>query len=455
LETARKLGIGLSPVVDHQLLNLLIEKKISPAAIAQSGLFYAREDTSIRQFKPRFRGRLMIPIRDVQGRIIAFTARVCPLTPADDPTGDAKYINSPETPIFSKSHMVFGLDLARKNIKSQDTPFLLVEGQLDAIRCWENGLTTAVAPQGTSVTSHQLSLLKRYTHQLDIVMDADAAGHRAALRVLPMAIQAGLEPWFIRLPEGEDPDSLLKKQGRSGWESLSTQKESGVVFAVKTLLPDGRLASLHAKEAALRQLFECYEQAESYSLAESAIKQAGRLLGISDYTIDAALPHLRKKIKQPIISSAPTANKSLTNYADTLVIGISSHFNFMEMLSTRIEPEWLHDAGLSGQLLNRFLAAYQEGICRSPNELTDLLETNEERNHFYTLLAQDKIALESLPQAIQEATLGLFQKYYLKQKEDLTRQLAQIDPNDHEALSQLQNSRIQIRRILENPPHFD
>jgi DNA primase len=101
--------------------------------------------------RPRFRGRLMIPIRDHQGRVVAFTARQTDLTPEDDPAREAKYVNSPETPIFTKGNLLFNLDRARTAV-GEGRPFVLVEGQLDALRCWSVGLKTAIAPQGTSIT---------------------------------------------------------------------------------------------------------------------------------------------------------------------------------------------------------------------------------------------------------------------------------------------------------------
>src|SRR5205085_6819116 len=142
--------------------------------------------------RSRFRGRLMIPIRDHQGRVVAFTARQTEMTPEDDPAREAKYVNSPETPIFTKGNLLFNLDRARTNV-GEGKPFVLVEGQLDALRCWSVGLKTAIAPQGTSTTESQLVSLRRYHRQVERFGDGDSAGQKAALRFLPMALRAGLE----------------------------------------------------------------------------------------------------------------------------------------------------------------------------------------------------------------------------------------------------------------------
>ena len=160
----------------------------------------------------RFRGRLMIPIRDHQGRISAFTARQLELTPQDDPSREAKYVNSPETPLFNKGALLFNMDRARMEV-GPEVPFVMVEGQLDAIRCWSVGIKGVVAPQGTGITESQLRLIKRYEPRMLCLMDGDRAGMQAALRMLPIALAQGVETSFIPLNEGEDPDDFLKKRG--------------------------------------------------------------------------------------------------------------------------------------------------------------------------------------------------------------------------------------------------
>ena len=452
LPLAKELSIGFAPVSGTHLLDYLLKKSFSEEALRQCGLFYAKDTAQdVRHLRPRFKGRLMIPIRDVQGRVVAFTARALSLTPKDDPTHEAKYINSPETPLFSKSNLVFGLEHARLHIKdTHATPLILVEGQLDTIRCWQMGIHTAVAPQGTSVTEQQLSLLRRYSTHIDVLMDGDAAGARAALRLLPMGIQAGLEFHFLALPEGEDPDSLLLKGGLPAWETLQGNRQDAIEFAIKAMAPEGRQASPHTKEAALRQLFTIYQAADSLPLAESALKRAGQLLGISEYTIDQELPKLR--INARPAQNVPIRDEKLTSYADILLIAASSNSDLIQALAQCIQPEWIDVSLLSGRLLGRFLAAAREGLWKDRSSADELLEDDTERNHFYSLLAREDLHLDNLQKAAEEALKGLFSVYFVKIKENLTRSLANIDPSDHKALSSLQNERIRIRRLLEQPP---
>jgi len=167
LALADEFKIGAAAPADDGLAAALLKRKFSEDALRQCGLFFVRDGAMIGlgSLKPRFRGRLMIPIRDHQGRVVAFTARQTDLTPEDDPAREAKYVNSPETPIFTKGNLLFNLDRARTNV-GDGKPFVMVEGQLDALRCWSVGLKSAIAPQGTSITEPQLVLLRRYQSQV-------------------------------------------------------------------------------------------------------------------------------------------------------------------------------------------------------------------------------------------------------------------------------------------------
>ena len=194
LKVAQQFKIGFAPAAPYSLFQYCKQKGIQMKALQASGLFFnSHQSHHPSELKSRFRGRLMIPIRDVQGRVIAFTARQLSETPSDDPSREAKYVNSPETQIFQKGRILFGMDHARKHV-SESEGFLIVEGQLDAIRCWTCGLHTAVAPQGTAITEDQIFLLQRYQPpQVYCLLDGDQAGRKAAERMLPkLQVWAGL-----------------------------------------------------------------------------------------------------------------------------------------------------------------------------------------------------------------------------------------------------------------------
>ena len=216
LETAHEFGVGYAPVDRHALGKFLSSKGISEKLLSKSGLFYDRKNTN--EWISIFCGRLMIPIREKLGRICGFTGRKLSTTPEWGEKKAPKYVNSPETPIFLKGQLLFNLDLANKAINEQKD-FLLVEGQLDAIRCYTEGFLTTVAPQGTAFKDTQAELMRKSNpRRVVCLLDGDEAGQKAALSYIPIFLKTGLDAHFATIPVGSDPDQILVEKGK---ETLS------------------------------------------------------------------------------------------------------------------------------------------------------------------------------------------------------------------------------------------
>ena len=385
-ETAKEVKIGYAPAARDAFALYCKERKISPAAMHQSGLFFAREgERNHEYFKSRFRGRLMIPIRDVQGRVVAFTARQLAQTPEDDPAREAKYVNSPETPIFHKGRILFGMDHARTHLKEGGS-FLLVEGQLDAIRCWSVGLHTAVAPQGTAITDDQMHLLRRYEpSSVECLLDGDSAGRKAALRALPLAFKAGLEFRFLLLPEKADPDDLLRQHGAEALEPLRKTAKSGIELAIADSLPEGRAPTTHEKTTALRTIFELLHHVQSEVAREDYIQIAARLVNVDP---QAALRDFQKvPAPRPSFNSEqsaettpkPTRDPLLTQATWELLWLVLHHPEYGNKLSEIIDYEWINTNSTTGSLLSRLLAELREGLIENANEVETIIDTVEER----------------------------------------------------------------------------
>src|SRR5580692_2015065 len=282
-EVAEDFKIGAAGPDGGGLGAAIQRKKYSEDALRQCGLFFIRDDAMITVggLRPRFRGRLMIPIRDHQGRVVAFTARQTALTPQDDPAREAKYVNSPETPIFTKSHLLFNLDRARTAV-GEGRPFVMVEGQLDAIRCWSVGLKTAVAPQGTSITEGQLALLRRYHAEVECFFDSDEAGQKAALRLLPMALKANIEVRFLTLAGDAkvDPDLLFLEKGIAAYDEVRRSALSAMAFACRALLPSPAAASSEQRSRAAQSVLGIIAAAESDVSRAAFVSEAASLLGL-------------------------------------------------------------------------------------------------------------------------------------------------------------------------------
>jgi DNA primase len=177
----------------------------------------------------RFRNRIMFPIRDEQGRVIGFSGRAL-----DDKAKTAKYVNSPETLLFRKSRVLYAMDKARRPIVDAGEA-IICEGQIDVIRCHAAGFETAVAAQGTAFTADHARILKRYADSVVLIFDPDKAGQDAAIRSATIFMDVGLAVRVARLPDGKDPDTLIREEGADGFRRIIEESQSAVGFQISVL----------------------------------------------------------------------------------------------------------------------------------------------------------------------------------------------------------------------------
>ncbi|MFA5265633.1 MAG: DNA primase [Opitutaceae bacterium] len=399
MEIADEFRIGAAAPVDDGLAAMLLKRRFSEESLRQCGLLFVRDDSmmTLGSIRTRFRGRLMIPIRDHQGRVVAFTARQTDLTPTDDASHDAKYVNSPETPIFSKSHLLFNLDRAR-TAAGDGHPFVLVEGQLDAIRCWSVGLKTAVAPQGTSITEQQLVLLRRYHQQVECFFDSDSAGQKAALRFLPMALKAGLEARFLTLTgqEKNDPDLLFLEHGLAAYEQVRASALSAMAFACRAHLPVPESATPEQKSRTAQTLFEIIAASESEVTRAGFIQEVSHFLQLPHSALsrdfDVFRHRLSRQSSQAAQSQASTTPPSQSGTAakdspeQHLLLLLLHHERLGKALSSTIPHQWIDTSHTPGLLLHRFLNEVEHDNWPGRDSLEELLHDTDERALIASLL---------------------------------------------------------------------
>jgi DNA primase len=456
METADEVKIGYAPSARNAFALYCRDRKVSPAAMHQSGLFFARDNERNHEyFKSRFRGRLMIPIRDVQGRVVAFTARQLPQTPEDDPARDAKYVNSPETPIFHKGRILFGMDHARTHIKDKEG-FLLVEGQLDAIRCWSVGLHTAVAPQGTALTEDQVHLLRRYDPAyVECLLDGDSAGRKAAIKYIPLAFKAGLEFKFLLLPEKADPDDLLRQHGAAALEPIRAVAKSGIELAIADSLPEDRPPTTHDKTTALRTVFELLQHVPSEVAREDYIQIASKIINVDPV---AALRDFNKAPKpttyqgpgQKAPTPPPAARDPLLTQATWELLWLVSHYpEYGTKLSEIIDYEWINTNSPAGRLLDRILAEIKEGLIENATQTENLIETIEDRQLLAEINLRD-LEVEDPKTHIEACLQTLYRNYLNARKKELEQRISNADTSSEEQL-RLMREVSQIRKTLAKP----
>ena len=465
-ELADEFKIGAADAAGSGLGAALLKRKFSEEALRRCGLFFIYEDAQLTlgALRPRFRGRLMIPIRDHQGRVCAFTARQTDLTPEDDPAHDAKYVNSPETPIFTKGNLLFNLDRARTAV-GEGRPFVLVEGQLDALRCWSVGLKTAIAPQGTSITESQLVLLRRYHTQVECFFDSDSAGQKAALRFLPMALKAGLEVRFLTLAGAEkiDPDLLFLERGLAAYDELRRSAQSAMTFACHAVLPDLSSASSEQKTRAAQTIFELIAAAEGEVARSEFLTEAASQLRLSAGAFQkdfqtfimrqnrqaAARPPQNPEPKTENSSGSSSASSPQTSERDLLLLCL--HFeNLGKPLSSALPHEWIDPNHAAGLLLNRFLAEFEHDTWPGRDHLDSLLETPEERSLVATLLF-DAPVLDDPVKVASEGLRQLRARALEPRLREIELALANSHADSNSDPISLLKARSEIQRQLRQP----
>lgn len=277
-ETIEEWQIGCSPDSWDDLIIFLKSKGYNENEIFLAGMSVKKEGTN--RFYNRFRGRIMFPIFDASGNVVAFSARVSPEKEAEEKMG--KYINSPQTMIYDKSKILFGLDRAKLEIKKQDLA-IIVEGQMDVITAHQHGFKNVIASSGTALTAEQVALLKRYSQNIALAFDMDEAGGLAAERGIAQAMQAEMNIKVIEIAGGKDPDECIKRNPDAWKEAVARAKPmmqyyfdktfagldldrvEGKREAAKILLPViAKLGNMIERDFWLKKLSQKIDVAENY-----------------------------------------------------------------------------------------------------------------------------------------------------------------------------------------------
>ena len=295
-ETIARFLLGYSPSGWENTLTALKARGLRPEEIHGAGLGIARDDGG---YYDRFRGRLMFPIHDVQGRVRGFGARILKDEP-DQP----KYINTPETEIFKKGLGFYGLYQAKEEIRKRGK-VLVVEGYFDQIALDQAGVKYAVATLGTALTPEHARLLRRYTREVFLIFDADAAGQKAALRSLEPFLEAGLSPRIALIPQGKDPDEFLRSHSAADFEKLLESAPPLVAHSMDLTIAEAGPTPAGLSRAisqATELLSKIYDPIERNAFAERLARRTGAPLS----QVQARLRRPEKK-KAPSESAPPTA----------------------------------------------------------------------------------------------------------------------------------------------------
>ena len=246
-QTCKEFRLGAAPAAWDTTMQHLLSRGFAIEHLVDAGLVITREDGKTYD---RFRGRAMFAIADSGGRVVGFSAR----TLTDDP-GQPKYVNSPQSIVFEKSKLLYGLDRAKRAIQADRTA-IIVEGQADVITLHQAGITNVVASSGTALTAEHLRILKRFADAIILVFDSDEAGQKAITKGIELGLASGFDVRCVVLPEGTDPDSLVRTSGADALRPLLSSAVSWLTYQTDRLRLTGQLDDATQQARAVRVMLE-------------------------------------------------------------------------------------------------------------------------------------------------------------------------------------------------------
>ncbi|RKR81336.1 DNA primase [Mucilaginibacter gracilis] len=284
--TIRKFELGYSPDQWEAFSSQALKEGYQQEYLEETGLSVKRENGTLYD---RYRGRVMFPIFNFTGRVIAFGGRTLKNNDKTVP----KYVNSPESEIYHKSNVLYGLNFAKKAIRDEDNCFL-VEGYADVISVHQAGIENVVASSGTSLTVEQIKLIGRLTKNVTILYDGDAAGIKASLRGLDMILEEGLNVKVVSFPDGHDPDSYVRLLGSTGFKNYVEQnKKDFILYKTNILLKEAGTDPIKRADV-IREVVESIAKIPDTIKAAVFIRECSMLLQIEERSLNTELNKMRQ-----------------------------------------------------------------------------------------------------------------------------------------------------------------
>jgi|TARA_B110000259_G_scaffold12694_1_gene13543 DNA primase len=295
-ETIKKFDLGYSPQEKDAFSKSALKNGFQLDFLEKTGLTIINENYQV----DRFRGRVMFPIKSLSGRVVGFGGRIL-----GDNKKTAKYLNSPESEIYHKSKVLYGIYEAKQSIAKEDVCYL-VEGYTDVIQMVQSGVTNVVSSSGTALTELQIRLIQRLTQNIVVLFDGDAAGLRASLRGIDMILAQGMNVRVCSFPEGEDPDSFAKKNSQEAIELFFKDNSKDFIQFKASLLLKDAMNDPVKKAATIRDIVESISKIPDPIQQEVYVQSCAQIMDISENVLFSALAQLSKKAQN---TKSKTAQK--------------------------------------------------------------------------------------------------------------------------------------------------
>ena len=295
-ETIKKFDLGYSPQEKDAFSKSALKNAFQLEFLEKTGLTIVNKNYQV----DRFRGRVMFPIKSLSGRVVGFGGRIL-----GDNKKTAKYLNSPESEIYHKSKVLYGIYEAKQSIAKEDVCYL-VEGYTDVIQMVQSGVTNVVSSSGTALTELQIRLIQRLTQNIVVLFDGDAAGLRASLRGIDMILAQGMNVRVCSFPEGEDPDSFAKKNSQEAIEIFFKDNSKDFIQFKASLLLRDAVNDPVKKAATIRDIVESISKIPDPIQQEVYVQSCAQIMDISENVLFSALAQLSKKAQN---TKSKTAQK--------------------------------------------------------------------------------------------------------------------------------------------------
>jgi DNA primase len=443
-EAVKLFRLGAAPDLWDDTVNWAKSKDYDLPLVEQAGLILRKEGSD--HYYDRFRGRLMFPICDEQGRVVGFSGRVLS---GDEKT--AKYVNSPETPIFTKSKVFFGLDKSKRALL--DAGYAIVcEGQLDLIACFMAGVQNIVAPQGTAFTSDHARILKRYVEEVVLCFDSDEAGQKAAVRALDHLLASGLAVRVAVVPTPHDPDSFIKAEGGEAFKQLIEGADGFFDYYLKRLCATNEVTTDKGRLAVLRGMAEAVHKTGNGVLIDKYAQKTALRLGV---TPDAVRAEFRKLSQRR--TPEPEATEELVEETTApppsspeywLLKLLLLHEDLVEWAASHLDVNWVRHP-LVRQFVTQRLEAHRNQTWRDLPGFLDQCETPELRN-LITGAIMEARPLPDPAQQIADVTLRLRNGHIDRQIAALLQRMSQPEVTEDQRLDLLKQQQ-QLRALKRQP----
>ncbi|MDD2707370.1 MAG: DNA primase [Verrucomicrobiae bacterium] len=399
-DVARAHRLGYSPPMWDGLIQWAAEQKIEQALLEEAGLIIKGEKGG---FYDRFRDRLMIPIADEQGRVVAFSARIL-----KSDAKEAKYVNSPETVLFKKGRVLFGLDRSKRALMETKTAVLL-EGQLDWMRCFESGIHNGVAPQGTAFTEDQARLLNRYVEKVILCFDADEAGQKATWRNAEILIATGLTVRAARMPEGEDPDSFIRRHGAEKMRELLDQATDVFEYKASVLAQNLDMKEARNHRRVVMEMAPLLNRVENMPERLRFIQNVADILKMDAAAMTAEVARMGRAVRRReeggggsirATGGGQDTDNAVFSAGDYLLRLALTDAGAARMLAGSIEEEWFVDYSLR-RILFHVLQRARNNSWKPGWDALDLELDDAEKEQISSLL------IRSMPEDQRSLAMGL------------------------------------------------